>query len=146
MRIYCTQLPVQPASRKTQQRHTDIFHYILLQAAGGVEALSILVSTLPTDFPAPLVLAQHLDPSRPSALDLILQKRTTLPVEVVKSHTTLENGKIYVVIHTFEPESQRIHEGQQEGYFSYTIIPSHNASGRVNGVSIYTTNETEQHA
>lgn len=70
---------------------------VIGSSAGGVEALSILVSTLPTDFPAPLVLAQHLDPNRPSALDLILQKRTPLPVEVVKSHTTLENGKIYVV-------------------------------------------------
>jgi two-component system CheB/CheR fusion protein len=49
-------------------------------------------------------------------------------------------------IHTFEPEAQDIHAGQREGYFSYTIIPSHNASGRVNGVIIYTADETEQHA
>src|SRR5437588_397969 len=33
-------------------------------SAGGIEALSILVSTLSTDFPAPIVLAQHLDPNR----------------------------------------------------------------------------------
>ena len=32
-------------------------------SAGGVEALSVLVSSLPADFPAPIVLAQHLDPS-----------------------------------------------------------------------------------
>ncbi len=66
-------------------------------SAGGVEALSILVSTLPLDFPAPIVLAQHLDPSRPSNLDVILQRRTALPVEVVKNHTKLEPGKVYVV-------------------------------------------------
>ncbi|GAC1470848.1 MAG: hypothetical protein PVS3B1_13830 [Ktedonobacteraceae bacterium] len=70
---------------------------VIGSSAGGVEALSILVSTLPIDFPAPLVLAQHLDPNRPSSLDIILQKRTSLPVEVVKSNTKLENGKIYVV-------------------------------------------------
>src|SRR6266545_4913192 len=70
---------------------------VIGSSAGGIEALSILVSTLPADFPAPLVLAQHLDPSRPSSLDLILQKRTSLSVEVVKSNTRLENGKIYVV-------------------------------------------------
>jgi CheB methylesterase len=34
-------------------------------SAGGIEALSLLVSTLPTDFPIPLVLAQHLGPDRP---------------------------------------------------------------------------------
>ena len=52
-------------------------------SAGGVEALSVLVGTLPQDFPAPVVLAQHLDPNHPSSLDAILQRRTTLPVEIV---------------------------------------------------------------
>ena len=66
-------------------------------SAGGVEALSILVSTLPNDFPAPIVLAQHLDPSRPSSLDTILRRRTSLPVELVSGVSPLENGKIYVV-------------------------------------------------
>jgi two-component system, chemotaxis family, CheB/CheR fusion protein len=66
-------------------------------SAGGVEALSILVGTLPLDFPAPIVLAQHLDPAHPSTLDMILQRRTRLPVEVVTSSTQLQNGYIYVV-------------------------------------------------
>ncbi len=66
-------------------------------SAGGIEALSILVSTLPANFPAPLVLAQHLDPNRPSSLDAILQKRTNLVVEVVKTDTKLQAGRIYVV-------------------------------------------------
>jgi len=66
-------------------------------SAGGIEALSILVSTLPTDFPAPIVLAQHLDPNYHSTLDLILQRRTPLPVEVVTSSSTLQPGTIYVV-------------------------------------------------
>ncbi|GHO97624.1 hypothetical protein KSF_076720 [Reticulibacter mediterranei] len=66
-------------------------------SAGGVEALSIFVGTLPLDFPAPIVLAQHLDPSHPSTLDMILQRRTRLPVEVVMSSTQMQNGYIYVV-------------------------------------------------
>src|SRR3989440_2537194 len=66
-------------------------------SAGGVEALSILVSTLPADFPAPIVLAQHLDPNRPSSLDGILQRRTQLSIDVVNSRTHLQPGKIYVV-------------------------------------------------
>ncbi len=82
-------------NEKNNSQPSDLV--VIGSSAGGVEALSILVSTLPKDFPAPLVLAQHLDPSRPSSLDLILQKRTSLPVEVVKSNTALENGKIYVV-------------------------------------------------
>src|SRR5258705_3228322 len=66
-------------------------------SAGGIEALSILVGTLPTNFPAPVVLAQHLDPTRQSNLDLILQKRTSLPVEVVTTNSVLQNGHIYIV-------------------------------------------------
>src|SRR5579863_2120026 len=66
-------------------------------SAGGVEALSVLVSNLPADFPAPIVLAQHLDPDRPSSLDSILRRRTPLPVELVTSSSRLAKGKIYVV-------------------------------------------------
>ncbi len=75
--------------------HGDLV--VVGSSAGGVEALSILVSTLPADFPAPIVLAQHLDPNRPSTLDTILQRRTTLSVEVVNTRTELQPGKIYVV-------------------------------------------------
>src|SRR5438128_10615264 len=70
---------------------------VIGSSAGGVEALSVLVSTLPGDFPAPVVLAQHLDPSRPSSLDAILKRRTKLPVEVVNTSSALEPGRIYVV-------------------------------------------------
>ena len=68
-------------------------------SAGGVGALTTLVSTLDKDFPAPIVLAQHLDPQRPSHLGTILERRSTLPIIVVNEDgpTPLENGKIYVV-------------------------------------------------
>src|SRR5512135_3775173 len=66
-------------------------------SAGGIEALSVLLSTLPADFPAPIVLAQHLDPTRASNLDIIIRQRSTLPVELVTGKTHLEPGKVYVV-------------------------------------------------
>src|SRR5215203_2653553 len=68
-------------------------------SAGGVGALSTLVSTLNKSFPAPIVLAQHLDPQRPSHLGSILERRSALPVVVVSepAPTLLEKGKIYVV-------------------------------------------------
>src|SRR5436853_2181734 len=66
-------------------------------SAGGIEALSILVGTLPDNFPAPVVLAQHLDPTRPSNLDQILQKHTTLPIEVVTTSSVLQPRRIYVI-------------------------------------------------
>jgi two-component system, chemotaxis family, CheB/CheR fusion protein len=68
-------------------------------SAGGVGALSTLVSTINKNFPAPIVLAQHLDPQRPSQLGSILDRRSNLPVVIVdeQSPTLLEVGKIYVV-------------------------------------------------
>lgn len=66
-------------------------------SAGGIDALSMLVSTLPADFPAPIVIAQHLDPNRPSALRTILARRTALPVHTVEDQVRLEAGTIYVV-------------------------------------------------
>src|SRR5438094_9712990 len=66
-------------------------------SAGGIEALSILVSSLSSDFPSPIVLAQHLDPHRPSSLAAILERRSILPIVIVSRHTLLESGKIYVV-------------------------------------------------
>jgi two-component system, chemotaxis family, CheB/CheR fusion protein len=66
-------------------------------SAGGVEALCTLVATLPADFPAPLVVAQHLDPTRPSHLQEILGRQCPLPVRTVVDHEALEPGVVYVV-------------------------------------------------
>jgi two-component system CheB/CheR fusion protein len=66
-------------------------------SAGGIGALSVFVSTLPHDFPAPVVLAQHLDPQRHSNLGSILERHSTLPIVVVNDRVKLEQGKVYVV-------------------------------------------------
>jgi two-component system CheB/CheR fusion protein len=70
---------------------------VIGSSAGGIEALSRLVASLPADFPAPIVIAQHLDPRRPSHLHEILARRATLPVRVVEEREALENGVIFVV-------------------------------------------------
>src|SRR3954451_20159791 len=70
---------------------------VLGSSAGGIDALSTLVATLPTDFPAPVVIAQHLDPTRPSALQAILARRSTLPVRTVEEHEPLRAGVVFVV-------------------------------------------------
>ncbi|HEU5433487.1 MAG TPA: chemotaxis protein CheB, partial [Thermomicrobiales bacterium] len=66
-------------------------------SAGGVEALLRLVATLPADLPAPVVIAQHLDPNRTSHLGELLAKRTPLAVRSVANQTPLEPGVVYVV-------------------------------------------------
>jgi len=66
-------------------------------SAGGIEALSRVVASLPDDFPVPIVIAQHLDPRRPSHLREILARHTPLPVRTVTEHASLEAGVVYVV-------------------------------------------------
>jgi two-component system CheB/CheR fusion protein len=70
---------------------------VIGSSAGGIEALSRLVASLPADFPAPIVIAQHLDPRRPSHLHEILARHATLPVRVVEEREALEGGVIFVV-------------------------------------------------
>ena len=70
---------------------------VIGSSAGGIEALSRLVASLPADFPAPIVIAQHLDPRRPSHLHEILARHATLPVRVVEDREALEDGVIFVV-------------------------------------------------
>jgi two-component system, chemotaxis family, CheB/CheR fusion protein len=66
-------------------------------SAGGIEALTMLVGSLPRDFPAPVVIAQHLDPNAQSVLPQILARHTTLPVKLIEKKEPLRPGNIYVV-------------------------------------------------
>ncbi len=68
-------------------------------SAGGVEALSELVSTLPEGFPAPVIAVQHLAPRRESHLEQLLTRRSTLPVRTLKEEQSLplESGVVFVV-------------------------------------------------
>ena len=73
-------------------------HLVVVGAsAGGIEALSELVSTLPEGLKAPIVVAQHLDPERASHLEQILSRRSTLPVRTVTDRAPLEAAVVYVV-------------------------------------------------
>ena len=66
-------------------------------SAGGITALSGLVSSLPEEFDAPIVVAQHLDPNRESHLQEILARRSPLPVKTVTEHEPLQAGVVFVV-------------------------------------------------
>lgn len=89
---------VQPSPRAQRATGDDNGHLVVVGAsAGGIEALSVFVASLKQGFPAPVVIAQHLDPSRASHLGEILERRTQLPVILVQDRVPLESGRIYVV-------------------------------------------------
>jgi two-component system CheB/CheR fusion protein len=66
-------------------------------SAGGIGAILTLVASLPSDFPAPVIVAQHLDPNRRSQLGELLASRSKLPVRTASGNDSLEPGMIYVV-------------------------------------------------
>jgi two-component system CheB/CheR fusion protein len=66
-------------------------------SAGGIDALERLASALPSGFPAPVVVAQHLDPSHQSLLDTILRQRSALRIVLLSDDVTLAPGTLYVV-------------------------------------------------
>ena len=80
-----------------KQEAIDSQLVVIGSSAGGIEALSRVVASLPSDFGAPIVIAQHLDPRRPSHLGEILSRHAALPVKVVEDSAALEDGVIFVV-------------------------------------------------
>ncbi len=66
-------------------------------SAGGIDAISRLLETIPTDFSAPVIVAQHSDPRRPSYFVSILSRRTSLTVRALEEDMDLEPGVIYLV-------------------------------------------------
>src|SRR5262245_8822913 len=69
---------------------------VLAASAGGLAALSKVLANLPGDFPAPLVVVQHLDPSHRSLMASILGRRVSLPVKQVEEGDLLTPGRIYI--------------------------------------------------
>ena len=65
-------------------------------SAGGLRAISQIVAALPADFPAAIVVVQHLDPRHRSLMADILSRRTSLHVEAGKEGTHLNAGTTYI--------------------------------------------------
>jgi len=65
-------------------------------SAGGVEALRALVSRLPADFPAAVLIVLHVPASSPSALPAILRRAGTLPVSQAQPDAEVRPGHVLV--------------------------------------------------
>ena len=63
---------------------------------GGLKAISEILSALPLDFPAAIVVVQHLRPNNPSHLADILNRRTALIVRWAESGDQLRSRTVYV--------------------------------------------------
>jgi two-component system chemotaxis response regulator CheB len=65
-------------------------------SAGGVDALTELVRTLPATLPAPVLIVLHVAASSPSLLPRILNRATEMAVSAARDGEALEPGRVYV--------------------------------------------------
>jgi two-component system chemotaxis response regulator CheB len=79
-------------------------------SAGGVEALSYLIGSLPGDLPASVFVVLHVPPERPSLLPEIISRRTSLPVQHGVHGQRIRRGRVYVAPpdHHLEIEGERV--------------------------------------
>jgi two-component system chemotaxis response regulator CheB len=78
-------------------------------SAGGVEALRTLVSALPDDLAAGLLIVLHLPAGGTSALDSVLATVSPLPVRVAEDGAPIEKGHLYVA----PPDHHLLVDGDQ---------------------------------
>jgi len=65
-------------------------------SAGGLNALGRVLAELPGDFPAAVVVVQHLDPRHRSLMADILSRRTPLQVSEAQEGDRLNPGRVYI--------------------------------------------------
>ena len=91
------QLSPENRSHIGQESAKGVFDIIALAAsAGGLKALSHVLAALPADFPASIVVVQHLDPRHRSLMADILSRRTALQVKQAEEGGRLTPGMAYI--------------------------------------------------
>jgi two-component system chemotaxis response regulator CheB len=68
----------------------------LASSAGGIAALSEILGSLPGDFPAAIVVVQHLDPRHRSLMADILRRRTPLQVVQAAEGDHIRTGTVFI--------------------------------------------------
>ncbi|BDI31554.1 hypothetical protein CCAX7_36050 [Capsulimonas corticalis] len=65
-------------------------------SAGGLQAIKNILSALPPDFPAAIIILQHASPNHKSLLAEILNHMTSLFVKEAEDNDQLAGGTVYV--------------------------------------------------
>ena len=85
------------AGKRPQSLSHAAFDIVALAAsAGGLKALSRVLADLPADFPAALVVVQHLDPRHRSLMADILSRRTPLQVKQAEEGEQVCPATVYI--------------------------------------------------
>jgi two-component system chemotaxis response regulator CheB len=89
-------MTVEVDDRRTASARAAYDIVAVASSAGGVVALGTMLPALPVDFPAGVVVVQHLDPRHRSLMAEILSRRTALPVVQAQHGQRVERGNVYI--------------------------------------------------
>ena len=70
--------------------------FVIGASWNGLQALCMLVESLPANFPAPIFIVQHTSPQGRSRLPEILSRSGPLPAHHPKAGEFIRPGRIYV--------------------------------------------------
>ena len=75
----------------------NLFEAVVIgSSAGGIKALSTVLSALPSEFSLPIIIVQHLHPNSDSYLARILGQKCRLAVKQADEKEKIENGVVYI--------------------------------------------------
>ena len=96
-------------------------------SAGGIQALKVLLSQLPQDFPGSIYIVQHLSSDAPSYLASFLAAVSKLPVAFARDRESIKPGQVYLAppdLHlTLEVGYMRVMRGPRENRMRPAIDP-----------------------
>jgi two-component system chemotaxis response regulator CheB len=69
---------------------------VVAASAGGISALRTLLSGMPADTPAAIVIIQHRSPTQSSVLNQVLARYARMPVVIAREGDTIEPRTIYL--------------------------------------------------
>jgi two-component system chemotaxis response regulator CheB len=86
------------AAVETPAPHTGAAFPVIAMAAsaGGLHALSVILSGLPADFPAAIAIVMHLSPNYKSILAEILSSRSALTVKQAETGDVLRRSCVFI--------------------------------------------------
>lgn len=88
---------LKPLPRFGRPQPTAAFDVVALAAsAGGIGALGAVLEELPENFPASIVVVQHLDPRHRSLMADILRRRTRLTVAQAREGEAMLPAAVYI--------------------------------------------------
>jgi two-component system chemotaxis response regulator CheB len=106
-------------------------------SAGGIDALTRLISALPVGFSAAVCVVLHTSPQSPGVLDGILDRAGPLPAHTVRGGERPQSGHIYVAPPdrhlVLEPNRLRLTKGPRENRFRPAIDPLFRSAAQVYG-------------